>query len=333
MVTAFLTHDAETRRIYYPEAALSQLGEIVEVRTNTTGRLLDSEALIDAAAGCELIIGDVNTPAEAALFDALPDLVAFHRCAVDRRTVDVEAASRVGVLVTNASPGFVSSVTELIFGLIIDAARGISAATMAYRAGAAPAPSLGVQLAGATLGILGYGSIGVFTAEVARSFGMTVLVADPYKTVSDPEIRQTAMEELLAESDFVVCLVVANEETRHLMNAEAFARMKSSAVFINVSRPLLVDEDALHAALVEERIAGAALDVGSAPGMMPPSELAALPNVIATPHVGGLTPAATAAQALETVEQVRAVLAGRMPHNALNPERADRLARFRTPAG
>ena len=84
--------------------------------------------------------------------------------------------------------------------------------------------------------------------------------------------------------------------------------------------------------MVEGRIAGAALDVGSDPGMMPPSELAALPNVVATPHIGGLTPEATSAQALETVEQVRAVLAGELPHNALNPERAERLARFRAPA-
>ncbi len=112
------------------------------------------------------------------------------------------------------------------------------------------------------------------------------------------------------------------------MDAAAFARMKPGAFFINVSRPLLVDEAALRAALVEGRIAGAAIDVGSALEMMPPPALAALSNVIATPHIGGLTPAATAAQAAETVEQARAVLAGRMPHNALNPEHAQRLTRF-----
>ncbi len=222
MATIFLTHDPHALKTYYGDAALARLREIAEVRTNPTGGLLDSDALIAAAAGCELIVGDVNTPAEAALFDSLPELAAFHRCAVDRRTIDLEAASRNGVLATNASPGFVNSVTELIFGLMVDCARGISDAVIAYRTGNAPPARPGIQLAGATLGILGYGSIGAFTAEVGRMIGMTVLVNDPYKTVpetdSGPQIRQTGMDEVLSESDFVVCLVVANKETRHLMD-------------------------------------------------------------------------------------------------------------------
>ncbi len=329
MTTIFLTHDPGALKNYYGNAALEGLSALAEVRLNPTDKLLDTDALIKAAAGCELIVGDVNTPAEAALFDTLPDLVAFHRCAVDRRTVDIEAASRNGVLVTNASPGFVNSVTELIFGMMVDLARGVTDAARTFREGNVPPQRMGVQLAGATLGILGYGNIGVFTAEVGRALGMVVLVHDPYKTVMAPEVRQTAMVEVLAESDFVVCLVVANEETRSLMDADAFARMKPSAFFINVSRPLPVDEAALRAALVDGQIAGAALDVGSAPEMMPPPALAMLPNVIATPHIGGLTPLATQSQALETVEQVRDVLSGKMPYNALNPEHARRLARFR----
>ena len=328
MTTVFLTHDPEALENYYGKAALAALRELAEVRLNPKDGLLGTDELIAAARGCALIVGDVNTPAEAAVFDALPDLVAFHRCAVDRRTIDVEAASRNGVLVTNASPGFVNSVTELIFGLMVDLARGITDAAATYHESAIPPQRMGAQLAGATLGILGYGSIGTFTAEVGRALGMTVLVCDPYKTVAAPGIRQATMDEVLAKSDFVVCLVVANEATRHLMNADAFARMKRSAFFVNVARPLLVDEAALEAALAGGRIAGAALDVGSGPAMTPPSALARLPNVIATPHIGGLTPAATQAQALETVEQARAVLAGRMPHNALNPEHAHRFARF-----
>jgi D-3-phosphoglycerate dehydrogenase len=326
MTAIFLTHDPAALGNYYGETALAALRALAEVRLNPKGRLLTTDELIEAARGAEIIVGDVNTPAEAALFGALRDLVAFHRCAVDRRTIDLDAASRNGVLVTNASPGFVNSVTELIFGLMIDLARGITDAAVTYRVGAIPPQRIGVQLAGATLGILGYGSIGSFTAEVGRALGMNVLVHDPFKTVPAPGIRQAGMEEILADSDFVVCLVVATEQTRHLMGADAFARMKPGAFFVNVSRPLLVDEDALEAALVEGRIAGAALDVGSDPGMMPPPRLAGLPNVIATPHIGGLTPTATQAQALETVEQARAVLAGLMPHNALNPQHARRLA-------
>ncbi len=181
---------------------------------------------------------------------------------------------------------------------------------------------------GATLGVIGYGSIGTHVAAVGRAFGMTVLVHDPHKTVADPGIRQTGLDELLGASDFVVLLAVATEETRGMMDAARFAAMKPSAFFVNVARPMLVDEAALAEALAQGRIAGAALDVGSGAEMMPPVELGRLPTVIATPHIGGLTPAATGAQAMQTVEQARAVLAGRMPANALNAEHASRLSRF-----
>jgi D-3-phosphoglycerate dehydrogenase len=123
---------------------------------------------------------------------------------------------------------------------------------------------------------------------------------------------------LLASSDHVVCLAVANESTENLVNAEAFARMRRNAVFINASRGNLVDETALAAAITEGRIAGAALDVGRAPDQMPTPAIAAMPNVIATPHIGGLTPPAIEAQAQHTVEQVRAVVSGALPDGAVN---------------
>ncbi|MGI4810853.1 MAG: NAD(P)-dependent oxidoreductase, partial [Janthinobacterium lividum] len=113
---------------------------------------------------------------------------------------------------------------------------------------------------------------------------------------------------------------VASAETESLMDASAFAQMRPDAFFINVSRGGLVDEVALEAALREGRLAGAALDVGRAPDQMPMPGLAALPNVVATPHIGGLTPPAIEAQALETVEQVRGLLRGEVPVGAVNAE-------------
>lgn len=326
--TVLLTHDTDALRDYYGAAALEGLRAIAQVRLNPADALLSTAALIDAAAGCRHIVADVNTPVEAAAFAALPDLVAVHRCAVDVRTIDIEAASRAGVLVTNAGPGFVDAVTELTLGLIVDLARGITRAAASYRAGAVPEKRMGLQLSGATLGILGYGAIGARLGTVARALGMRVLAADPHKTIPTEGIEQAPMETVLAEADIVVCLVVATPETESLMDAAAFARMRPSAFFVNMSRGNLVDEAALAAALDAGRIAGAALDVGRAPGQMPSPALAARPDVIATPHIGGLTPAATAAQALETVEQVRALAEGRLPHNALNAERAGRLARL-----
>ncbi len=147
---------------------------------------------------------------------------------------------------------------------------------------------------------------------------MTVLVADPHATTAPP-FQQVGLEALLAGSDFVVCLAVATDATENLMNAAAFARMRPDAYFINVSRGGLVDEAALEAALRRGAIAGAALDVGRAADEMPSPALAALPNVVATPHVGGLTPPAIAAQAMETVAQAEAILRGEPPPGAINP--------------
>ena len=202
---------------------------------------------------------------------------------------------------------------------MVDLARGVSTSVAQYRAGAPPAVIMGRQLSGSTLGIIGYGSIGRRLAPLGAALGMAVLVSDPHVTIGT-QFQQVGLERLLAESDFVVCLAVANEMTENLMDAAAFARMRPDAFFINASRGGLVDEAALEAALREGRIAGAALDVGRAPDEMPTQALAALPNVIATPHVGGLTPPAIAAQALETVRQVEAILRGEPPSGAVNAD-------------
>jgi len=118
----------------------------------------------------------------------------------------------------------------------------------------------------------------------------------------------------------VVCLAIANEQTENLIGEAALARMAPHAFFINLSRGNLVDEQALAKALRENRIAGAAMDVGRAPDQMPTPELAKLPNVIATPHVGGLTPQAIEHQALETVRQVASIIKGEAPPGAVNAE-------------
>jgi D-3-phosphoglycerate dehydrogenase / 2-oxoglutarate reductase len=301
---------------------------MAEVRVNPTGEVLDAAGLAEHARGCEIVVSDRQTPGNAEFFTQAPDLVAFLRCAVDIRNVDVEAASRNGILVTRATPGFAASVAEMALGFMVDLARHVSASVLDYRAGREPEPRTGRQLKGSVLGIIGYGVIAQHLAPIAVALGMEVLVADPYKTVADAGVRQVAFEELLQSADFVVCLAVATEETESLMNAGAFGRMKRGASFINLSRGNLVDEAALEAALDEGRIAGAAMDVGRAQDQKPTLRLARRPDVIATPHTAGLTPSAVEHQAFDTVEQVRELLAGRMPPNAVNPEQASRLSRL-----
>lgn len=325
----FLTHTPGMLANYYGPRAVAALRDMAEVVINPTGQVLDAEALAEVAAGAAIIVSDRLTPGYGAFFRKAPDLVAFLRCAVDIRNVDVAEASRQGVLVTRATPGFIASVAELGFGMMIDLARGVSAAVGSYRAGLAPVPRTGRQLRGSTIGIVGYGAIGRTMADLAKAFGMRVLASDPYKTIDEEGVEQVSFEALLAEADFVICLVVATEETENLMNAEAFARMKPSAFFVNLSRGNLVDEAALAAALDAGQLAGAAMDVGRAPDQMPSPDLARRPDVVATPHTGGLTPAAIEHQAFDTVGQVRALLAGEVPPGAVNTEAATRLGRLK----
>ncbi|MFE1598930.1 NAD(P)-dependent oxidoreductase [Methylobacterium sp. ID0610] len=322
-----LTATPAMRENYYGARALARLREIAEVILHEDAAPLTADGLVAAAADVAAIVTDRLTPVPAGIFSRLPRLTAVLRCAVDIRSIDVAAASAAGVLVTRAQPGFVDAVSELALGLLIDLFRGVSDATGAYRAGRVPEARMGRQLAGSTIGIVGYGAIGRRLADLAHHLRMTVLVADPHVTVADARLRQVPLPVLLAQADAVVCLAVASAETENLIDAAALARMRRDAVFINLSRGDLVDEGALADALRAGRIAGAALDVGRAPDQMPSPPLARLPNVIATPHIGGLTPAAIEAQALETVEQVRAILTGAVPIGAVNADSWSRRPR------
>jgi D-3-phosphoglycerate dehydrogenase / 2-oxoglutarate reductase len=315
-VKILLTHSPEALQLYYGERALAGLRKLGEVQLHEGKEPLEGEALIRAAADCDLIVSYRQSPGPASLFERLPKLKAFLRCAIDIRNVDVAAASRAGVLVTQASAGFVTSVAELVIGLLVDLSRGITHSALEYRAGGVPGASMGKELKGSTLGVIGYGAIGREVVRIARAMGMRVLIQDPYVK----GIEQTGLDPLLQESDFVVPLAVATPETENLMNAAAFTKMKRGAYFINVSRGNLVDEAALEAALDSGHLAGCAIDVGRAPDQMPTPRLAARPDVIATPHTAGLTLPAIEHQSLETVAQATEIVRGRAPKGAVNAE-------------
>jgi D-3-phosphoglycerate dehydrogenase / 2-oxoglutarate reductase len=320
MAKILLTHTPQARRQYYGERSLNGLQALAQVILHEGDDALDTAGLIEAARDVDIIVADRLTEGPGEIFPPLPKLRAFVRCAVDIRNIDVEAASSAGVLVTRAGPGFVPSVAELAIGFLVDLSRGISRAAADYHSGRMPEVTMGRQLAGNTLGIIGYGSIGRYLAEIAKVLGMEILVADPHATVSAQGIHHVQLEELLELSDYVVCLAVANESTENLIGEAALARMRPHAFFINLSRGNLVDEAALATALRENRIAGAAMDVGRARDQMPTLDLAKLPNVIATPHIGGLTPPAIESQSLETVRQVETIIAGEVPEGAVNAE-------------
>jgi len=249
VTTILLTHPPQVRENYYSDQALAALEALGDVRRNPLGRELRTPELIEAARGCEIIVTHRHVAGEQELFASLPSLVAFCRCAIDIRNVDVGAASAQGVLVTQASAGFIPATAEWVLGSMIDLGRHISTSSADYHAGRVPPSVMGRQLNGAILGVIGYGQIGRYLCEMALALRMRVLVADPYVKVVNGALAQVGLAQLLEEADFVVCLALATAETENLMNEKAFAQMKSGALFVNASRGNLVDEAALLRAL------------------------------------------------------------------------------------
>ncbi|HWV88663.1 MAG TPA: hydroxyacid dehydrogenase [Burkholderiales bacterium] len=319
-----LTHSPEAMANYYGERALATLRQAGEVVRNNKPHSLEGEELINAAKDCDLIVSYRQSPGPAELFERLPKLVAFLRCAIDIRNVDVAAASKAGVLVTQASAGFITSVSELVVGFLVDLSRGITRSAHLYHHGRVPKASMGRELKGSTIGVIGYGAIGKELVRVCRALGMRVLINDPYQ-----QVDQVSLDQLLRESDYVVPLAVATAETENLIGKDALAKMKDGAYLINVSRGNLVDEAALEAALDSGRLAGCAMDVGRAPDQMPTPRLAAREDVIATPHTAGLTPQAIEHQSMETAAQAAEIVQGRAPKGAVNAQHWTRQALLR----
>ena len=319
-----LTHSPDAMANYYGERALAALKQAGEVVLNRNDHSLEGEELIAAAKDCDLIVSYRQSPGPAALFERLPKLVAFLRCAIDIRNVDVAAASKAGVLVTQASAGFVTSVSELVLGFLVDLSRGITESAHWYHHGRVPKAKMGRELKGSTIGVIGYGAIGKEVVRLCKALGMRVLVHDPYQ-----QVEQVALDQLLRESDYVVPLAVATAETENLIGKDAFAKMKQGAYLINVSRGNLVDEAALEAALDSGRLAGCAMDVGRAPDQMPTPRLAAREDVIATPHTAGLTLPAIEHQSMETAAQAQEIVQGRAPNGAVNAQHWTRKSLLR----
>lgn len=321
VVKVFVTHNSEDLTAYYARA-LPGLRRIAEVEVNPLDRDLSTSELIEMAAGCEVIVAHRSTPGETDIFSALPDLLAFLRCAVDISTIDVEAASDAGVLVAQADKSFVASTAELALGLYLDVSRQISSSTVDYRAGGEPPQRPGRQVRGQTAGIIGCGAIGAYLADLLTSMGVDVLVHDPYV---ESMYEDVGLDDLFHRSDVVFPLAPGGEATTGLIGEAELGRMKHGAVLVNVSRGELLDEQAVANALDAGSLSGVGLDVGQATDQRPSLLLAERSDVVATPHLGGLTPENADAQALSSVEQVGALIAGHVPPRSVNAEHASRL--------
>jgi D-3-phosphoglycerate dehydrogenase len=275
-----------------------------------TAELADADALIVRSA----------TRVTAALVEAAPRLRVVGRAGVGTDNIDLDAATRRGVLVMNTPGGNAVSVAEHTLALLLALARSVPQLNAAVHAGRWEKSSAGVELRGKTLGLVGLGRVGLEVARRARALEMRILAADPYigaKVAEELGVELVPLPELLARADFVSLHTALSAATQGIISAAAIAKMKRGARLINTARGELVDEAALAEALRSGHLAGAAVDVFAEE---PPraSPLVGLPNVIATPHVAGSTEEAQEEVGYLIAQQVRDFLAEGVIRNAVN---------------
>ncbi len=288
---------------------------------------LGADGLLAAIPAYDGLVVRSETKVTADAIAAAEKLRIIGRAGVGVDNIDVEAATRRGVVVVNSPTGNIVAAAEHTIALLLAMARRIPTANAAMREGRwERSKFVGAEVRGKTLGIIGLGKVG---SEVARragenGLGMRLIAHDPYANPDNARklnAELVSMDELLAESDFVTLHTVLTSSTRGLIGAEELAKMKPTARIINCARGGVVDETALLAALKENRLAGAALDVFSKePPFSSPAlqELIADPRVVVTPHLGASTEEAQVSVAVDVAEQMRDVFQGEAPRAAVN---------------
>jgi (S)-sulfolactate dehydrogenase len=259
---------------------------LVEHRADLLGLLLDAPALIVRN----------RTKVDADLLAAAPRLRVVGRLGVGLDNIDVNACKARGIEVIPATGANALAVAEYVVASVMVLLRGAYLSSAEVVAGKWPRTRLseGRETAGSTLGLVGFGGIGQLTAGIAHALGMRVLACDPLLPADAPAWKQNGvtrreLDELLAEADAVSLHVPLTPQTRGLISATRIGRMKAGAVLVNTARGGIVDETALAEALGNGKLAGAALDVFEREPLPAGSPLATAPNLILTPHIGGVT--------------------------------------------
>ncbi|NYD42503.1 phosphoglycerate dehydrogenase [Nocardioides panaciterrulae] len=299
-------------------ATVDALGPDFDIRTCDGA---DRGALLAALPDAEAVLVRSATRIDAEALAAAPRLKVVARAGVGLDNVDVRAATQAGVMVVNAPTSNIVSAAELAVGLMLAAARHLSAAHQSLRKGEwQRSRYTGTELYGKTVGIVGLGRIGVLVAQRLAAFGMQLLAYDPYVQAGRAAqlgVRLVDLDTLLAQADFMSVHLPRTPETVGLIGAEQLARVKPSLVLVNAARGGIVDEEALYAALKEGRVAGAGLDV-FAREPSTDSPLLELDNVVATPHLGASTDEAQEKAGLAVARSVRLALEGELVPDAVN---------------
>jgi len=273
----------------------------------------------------------VTERVDAALLEAAPRLRVVSNVAVGYDNVDVAAATRRGVVVTNTPDVLTETTADLAWALLLAASRRVAEADRFTRGGRWRSWGLELMLGqdvyGRTLGVVGLGRIGRAVARRAVGFGMRVLYTSRRRhedAEQDLGVQWRELDELLAEADFVTLHTPLTPETRHLIDRARLRRMKPTAILVNTCRGAVVDEAALAEALREGWIWAAGLDVFEQEPLPPDSPLLSLQNVVLAPHIGSASFATRARMSEMAAENCVAVLTGRRPPNPVNPEVLER---------
>lgn len=312
-------------RVWMPGAfqpeALACLAGLAEVVTGGG----HTEAWFGLAASCDALIIDGITVIDGPVLDRLgPRVRVVARVGIGHDKIDLAAAAERGVLVVNTPDGPTESTAQHALALLLSLTKRVAMGDRMLRDGQGwRLPPPGLELLGATLGLVGLGRIGGRVAEIARALGMRVLAHDPFVTPERAAALGVALvgtlPELLAQADVVSLHCPALPATTRLIDAAALAHMRPGSYLINVARGAIVDEAALVAALRSGHLAGAGLDVYDPEPAPADHPLFSLPNVVCTPHIASYTTAGIQRMQTMACQQVALVLRGDRPTELVNP--------------
>ena len=283
--------------------------------------LTNKDNLIAEIADAQALIVRSATKVTADLLDKAPQLRCVGRAGVGVDNIDLEAATKRGIVVMSTPGGNAVSVAEHAFALMLSLARQVPRLDKAFHEGRWEKSSGGgTEMSGKTLGLVGLGRIGSEVAVRAEAFDMRILAYDPYiseAAAKEFSVELVTLDKLLAESDFISLHTALSPATQNLLNSASLAKMKKGAFIVNTARGELIDEAALAEALTRGHIGGAGLDVFA---VEPPknSPLAELPNVVGTPHIAGSTTEAQEEVGTQVAVQVKDYLADGIIRNAVN---------------
>ncbi len=292
----------------------------------------DAARLKELVADARTIIVRNQTQLTADVLEAAPKLIGIGRMGVGLDNIDVKKATALGIVVVAPLDANSTSVAEMTLGMMLGLARKIAESDRKTRAGGWDRKGgTGVELAGKTLAICGFGRVGRKVARLAHAFGMRIIVSDPFVEAGSPALAETdaelcaTLEEALAQADHVSAHSPLTPETKRMFNAQRFAAMKPGAFFLNTSRGGIVDESALLDALKSGHLGGAGLDVREQEPPGEPCGLESLDNVILLPHVGGWTTEALSRTHSAVAADLSSLLQGGAAENFVNQERPSRV--------